>query len=147
VDHRAQTLSEPPLVRCELCGREIQAGSVFTDTVQDSAYLDDKDARRDGTRPLVACSLDHLKVLRRQYLQRRFQIEELWARKVTRAMLNDPEGVTAQRLEQETGLTLPQIDRAVQWLRNLRLRTDEQSDTRQPGTRPHRGESPDREAN
>jgi hypothetical protein len=146
VEHRSQSHGEPTVGRCDLCGREVRAGSAFTDRVLDSAYLDDKDARQDGTRPLFACSLDHLKVLRRQYLQRRFQVEELWARKVTRAIQNHPEGVTAEQLTQETGLTLPQIDRAVQWRRNTRLRMTEQSDTPRSEAERHSGGSPQDDA-
>ncbi|MET9322823.1 STAS domain-containing protein [Streptomyces sp. NPDC003038] len=94
---------------CALCGEPASAdrGAV----VPDSSYIDSRDHRRDGKRPVAACSEDHLRQLLSHYGGRPFTEAELWAGRVART-------INIETLAAESGLDEKQLAAAALWRRH-----------------------------
>ncbi|GAA2355087.1 hypothetical protein [Nonomuraea africana] len=100
---------------CGWCGMAIQDGTEVHGVVPDSSVTHASDPACDGQRFLTTCSREHLAALQEHYRRRPFIEEELWAGKIARA-LDRSEALTAEQLEEVTGLRREQIERCVAWL-------------------------------
>ncbi|MFB6838951.1 hypothetical protein [Streptomyces sp. NPDC056361] len=103
------------MTRCDLCGTLIPVGSEIYSLVSDSSAVHGHDPSLDGRRILTACSVEHLADLQHDYRQRPFVNAELWASKIALALQEHPDGLSTQRLVEETGLNTVQIERALAW--------------------------------
>ncbi|MFB6477435.1 hypothetical protein ACFCXF_03120 [Streptomyces virginiae] len=99
----------------DLCRKAIFPGQAAYGQVRDSSYDDPVDPAQDGNRLVIACSAEHLGELQQHYRQRPFNREELWTRKIDRAMRQHPEGLGLEQLEKESGLNALQIEAATTW--------------------------------
>jgi hypothetical protein len=111
--------AEPDL--CDLCGTVLWSGSEIRGLVADSSAVHPDDPALDGERALTACSTAHMAELQEQYRRRPFENRELWAGKVSRVLEQHPQGLSRERLVEETGLNLLQIEAGVAW-QNQQLR-------------------------
>ncbi|MFE4309188.1 hypothetical protein ACFRR6_24425 [Streptomyces sp. NPDC056891] len=100
---------------CDQCGAVIDDGSELYAVVRDSAVVHAHDPKLDGRRMIVACSREHQRDLEEQYRRRPFIDAELWAGKIYRAMDEHPDGMSEEKLVEETGLTPAQIELGVLW--------------------------------
>ncbi|MGC5041577.1 hypothetical protein ACPXCS_39295 [Streptomyces sp. DT190] len=71
---------------------------------------------------IVACSPEHLDELIAQCKRRPFVEDELWAGKIDRVMQQHPEGISAEALAEEVGLSVTQVGAAVRWRNRESLR-------------------------
>jgi hypothetical protein len=105
---------EPEL--CDSCGTAVYDGSELYAIVLDSSSVDPLRPALDGRRRLVACCPEHLSELRRYYLARPFDHDELRAQIVTRAQeAAAPAQRSLEELARATGLTLGEILGALAW--------------------------------
>ncbi|ORT53969.1 hypothetical protein [Streptomyces sp. CB03238] len=81
----------------------------------DSSAVYVYDMGYDGRRFLTACSPEHLTVLCQRYGGRPFVEEELWVGKIARVFDEHPEELRIDHLAEATGLTVPQVRRALEW--------------------------------
>ncbi|MFI8293689.1 STAS domain-containing protein [Streptomyces sp. NPDC085614] len=102
---------------CDLCRRAIPVGATVYGHAADSSFAHPFDPEQDGNRPLLACSPAHLADLQQQYRSRPFVDTELWAVKIDNAMRRHRYGLSIDRLCEETGLSLIQVEAAVTWRR------------------------------
>ncbi|MEV6793442.1 hypothetical protein AB0M87_15880 [Streptomyces sp. NPDC051320] len=100
---------------CDACGTAILSGLPLYAYVPDSSAVQAGKEWLDGLRFLAACCEEHLNALRDQYRRRPFIEEELWAGKISRALDQHPDGLTAEELGRTTGLMLPDIRSAMAW--------------------------------
>lgn len=98
---------------CALCGEPASAnrGAV----VPDSSYIDSRDHRRDGKRPVAACSEEHLRRLVSHYGGRPFTEAELWAGRVARTLAGHSAEINLETLATESGMDEKQLAAAVLW--------------------------------
>ncbi|MFD5428279.1 hypothetical protein [Streptomyces sp. NPDC127084] len=104
-----------PLERCGQCQALIEEGEALGTHVPDSSYLHPHDPTRDGDRPLIACSPEHLAELMKAAGARPYLDVELWAGKIDRALATCPQGLSLYALAVKTGLTQDQIEQAALW--------------------------------
>jgi hypothetical protein len=83
--------------------------------VPDSSAVYVYDLGYDGRRFVTACSEEHLIVLRERYGRRPFVEEELWVGKIARVLEEHSGGLRIDRLAEAAGLTVPQVERALEW--------------------------------
>ncbi|MFB7836136.1 hypothetical protein [Streptomyces sp. NPDC056056] len=100
---------------CDQCGAVIDDGSELYAVVPDSSVVHARDPMLDGRRMIVACSREHQRDLEEQYRRRPFTDAELWAGKIYRAMDEHPDGMSEEKLAEETGLTPAQIELGALW--------------------------------
>ncbi|MCZ4121004.1 hypothetical protein [Streptomyces sp. H39-S7] len=103
-----------PVDLCDWCGRLWHDGGVLA-IVRDSSAVHATDPAKDGMRLLVACGGEHLGPLLEKYRGRPFVEEELWSWQIVRALSAAPDDMTVDELGPVTGLTAPQIHRALAW--------------------------------
>ncbi|MCZ4118979.1 hypothetical protein [Streptomyces sp. H39-S7] len=86
--------------------------------VPDSSVIHAQSPARDGRRLVVACSPEHLAVLRQEYRNRPYVPEELWAGQIDRALALQPQALTRDDLKAAPGLSHLEIQRALAWKRH-----------------------------
>ncbi|MFI7389306.1 hypothetical protein [Streptomyces tendae] len=99
-----------------MCGQAIVEGRRMRYAVPDSSAVSVHDLAHDGLRLVTACSQEHLDVLRQRYARRPFIEEELWIGKIARLLDKYPDGHRIDRLAEAAGLTVGQVEQALQWL-------------------------------
>ncbi|WP_277436209.1 hypothetical protein [Streptomyces sp. SPB162] len=114
---------QEPVELCDWCGRLWYDGGVLA-IVRDSSAVHATDPAKDGMRLLVACGGEHLGALLERYRQRPFVEEELWSWQIVRALSAAPHDMTVEELSPVTGLTTPQIHRALAWRDECALHAD-----------------------
>ncbi|MGG2459319.1 hypothetical protein ACO0M4_05760 [Streptomyces sp. RGM 3693] len=102
-------------VWCDVCRRVIEDGRQVRGEVPDSSAVYVYDLGFDGRRFVTACSKEHLTVLRERYDRRPFVDEELWVGKIARVLDENHDALRVDRLAEATGLTVPQVERALEW--------------------------------
>lgn len=126
-DEGEEPNEEEPLPElCDLCGAVISDRTEAYALVPDSSAVHARDPKLNGRRLITACSAEHLAALQEQYRQRPFVSEELWAGQIARALEHNPEGLSRERLSEETGLNPRQIERALAWKNQQYLRWREE---------------------
>ncbi|MCZ4103238.1 hypothetical protein [Streptomyces sp. H39-C1] len=109
-----QSPSVPQTDICDACARPLTDGC-HLGVVRDSSAIHPRHRARDGRRLIAACSPEHLLALQREYRERPFVHEELWAGQILRALAQQPDGLAAEALCAATGLDDLQIRRAMEW--------------------------------
>ena len=100
---------------CDECGAVIYDGSELYAMMLDSSSVDPVRPGLDGRRRLVACGGEHLDALRRYYLGRPFDHDELRAHVVNRAQQDAERHLTLEELTRATGMTLGELLGALAW--------------------------------
>ncbi|MGW2919319.1 hypothetical protein ACWDBF_15840 [Streptomyces angustmyceticus] len=121
----------PDAGMCDLCGALTSPASQVFTLVPDSSAIHPYDPQQDGLRRLAACGPDHLGELQRQYRQRPYVREELWAGKVARALRSQPE-LDEDELAEVTGLNFIQIERTLTWESERFLNDQASPEDREP---------------
>lgn len=102
-------------VSCDVCQQAIEDGRQVRAAVPDSSAVYVYDLGNDGQRFVTACSQEHLAVLRERYARRPFVAEELWVGKIARVLDEHADGLRIDRLAEAAGLTVRQVEKALQW--------------------------------
>ncbi|MFC8272206.1 hypothetical protein ACFUJR_06610 [Streptomyces sp. NPDC057271] len=103
---------------CAVCGCPL-GPRPYNGRAPDSSYVDPDDPLRDGQRPLLACSVEHLALLEGELRERPYHDAELWFAKITRAMGRHDHGLSMADLGRETGLDQAQLEAGALWITHL----------------------------
>ncbi|WP_217139780.1 hypothetical protein [Streptomyces sp. AC627_RSS907] len=116
-----------PIELCDLCARVFPKDESVSGYVPDSSAAHTTNEWFDGLRLITACCDDHFDAIKKDYADRPFVQEELWAAKLTRALTTGPPALSMDQLGCRTGLQEPQIRAAIAW-HNERMREQQRMD-------------------